>query len=392
MRAMGTAFSIRGLAWLAFAAAVLDAHAAEPARAASPASDFGRDIVRAYNARDVDAAARLYDFAELGRRAGRMAADEPRQRAAFAAGVESAAKDKMLAVQMANFERTGATAKLMRVAGANPGRPLVRVEFGGKGFDYFEFIIERGKDGRHRAVDWYQLTQGQLASETMGRIGSALAGSSATALERLFGAKDTSGEVLRQFQQINAATRAGNYREVIARTKALPEPFASARQVLTLRASAATMGQLEDEYKLALAQLAAKHAADPAAAFMLLDHYFFEHQTGKIIEALLTLEKRVGADGVTSFMKANAYLDAKDYEQTIRWAREASRYEEELEGPHQVIATAHIALKRYAEAIEEYRVLEQSFGYQFKREHFAEQAEFAEFAKSAAFDQWLPKP
>ena len=109
------------------------------------------------------------------------------------------------------------------------------------------------------------------------------------------------------------------------------------------------------------------------------------------MQAVEAIERRMGADGLTSMLKSSAYLDVKQYDRAIEWGREAQRLEPDFETARFVLALALIGSKRYADAVQEYRVLEDSFGYEFERKRFEEDTQYAGFVKSSEFGGWLPK-
>jgi tetratricopeptide (TPR) repeat protein len=161
--------------------------------------------------------------------------------------------------------------------------------------------------------------------------------------------------------------------------------------MLQTRVGTASMAKLDDAYRSALGQLAQRYGDDPSAAFLLLDHYFFERQTDKILEAVTTIEKRVGVDGVTRLFRANASMMAGRYDEAVKFAQESIRLEPDLLDSYYSLAEGYLGQKRYPEAVATLSGAGAKFGLVFDRAEFAKDPRYAELMKSAAFRKWLPK-
>ncbi|HEX2492442.1 MAG TPA: hypothetical protein VHK24_01615 [Steroidobacter sp.] len=84
----------------------------------------------------------------------------------------------------------------------------------------------------------------------------------------------------------------------------LPPEIADTRVMLVQRASLANESGEEARYREVLARLEDLHGDDPAAAFMLLDHYFYSRDLRKCLQAVAAIERRVWADGMTYLVRA----------------------------------------------------------------------------------------
>jgi tetratricopeptide (TPR) repeat protein len=378
-------------AFLALACAIT-AYAAGPAQSATdPVADFGRQFARVLNEHDRAGLTALFDFVAFGRRAAAISDGDAETRRATGDRLAVVASKNLAADNVSMFENGDGTAKFMRIVGTNPGRPQVRVAFAQGGFDYLELIVERRKSGRLQVVDWFQLSRGELLSETVGGADALVESTSPSLIERLFGEKDQRNVLNQRFARVSEAQVKGDFAGALAELEGLPGPLLNSRQMLFARARLAGAANLDTKYQATLELLAARYATDPAAAFVLADHYFYKKQTEKVIQSMTTVEKRVGADGMTSLAKASAHLDVGELDQAMSWAREAIRLEPDFSGPHDTIALIHVKRRNYAGAIEEYRVLEKNFGYVFGRDSFMPDERFADFVKSAEFRKWLPK-
>ena len=103
------------------------------------------------------------------------------------------------------------------------------------------------------------------------------------------------------------------------------------------------------------------------------------------------LGERVGRDGVTCLLRANAYLLSNDFVNGLKHTEESIRLEPERLSAHDTRATILVHLERYQDAVDAYRGMETDFGLQFTRDVFLEDATFEKLVASKPFRAWLPK-
>jgi tetratricopeptide (TPR) repeat protein len=355
------------------------------------ADSFGNEIARAFNERDSKALNSLIDLHALALRAAQYQelGSDAEQAFVRGAGIEGPpAADRDLLPRPRHQQ---GHVKFMRVTTQTPPRSLVRFDLGAQGFNYAEYVLHTDATGRTRAVDWYQLTTGDLMSVTLGGVGQLFTNASPGLLERMFGGEAINRDLIANLTRVGELYRSGKYAEALEILKKLPEPVASSRFILSARATAASYANLADEYDAALAKLAAKHSDDPATTFMLIDYHFKRQNTPKVLGAIDVMERRVGVDGVTRMLRANAYMLSNDIANALKYADEAVALEPDLLTAQDTRATLLVRLARFEDAIAAYRAMETQFGFKFTRDVFLEDPTFAPLVASPAFKAWLPK-
>jgi tetratricopeptide (TPR) repeat protein len=215
--------------------------------------------------------------------------------------------------------------------------------------------------------------------------------SDAGVLGRLFGTESVDAKALARMRKVGELQRAGKYAEALKELRQLPDAMVNSRVLLSAQATIAQMSKDDAEYTRVLAKLAEKYSDDPATAFKLIDHYFTIKDRPKMLASIDTMEKRVGADGVTRNLRAAAYFHTGDYANTLKFADEAIQLEPDFLNGHDTRASALVGLARYDDAVAQYQGVEKQFGLAFTRDVFVSDPFFAAFAKSAAFRAWLPK-
>ena len=354
------------------------------------AAQFGEAIATAFTERDAKAAASMIDIRELALRAARVQGLSPDQQENFARGAESVGAGRVVAGFMQSLETGQGTVKFMRVTNTRPARALIRFDLGDHGFDYAEYVLET-KAGRTRAVDWFQLSTGQLMSVTIGGIAQLFNTSDPGLLARVLGLDNVDRSSMERLRRIGDLQRSGKYAEALALFKELPDPISSSRIMLSIQSSYASLAGLDKEHARILAKLAEKYSDDPAASFLLLDHYFLTKDFSRMFVGLDAMEKRIGADSVTNLLRAAGYLSNGDLANSLKYAEVAIQLEPDRMAGYDTRATLLVQLARHADAVAAYRDMATRFDLHFTREIFSADPVFAQFVASKEFRAWLPR-
>ena len=389
---MGHICAMKIIAWLAtlLFATCGSAQISGTAGEREAARRFGESIATAFNERDAKLMASLIDVRGFGLRMAKVQGMGPGDQEQFATGLEKSGLSQLYSGYFQTMDASNGSARFLRVTQTRPARALVRLDLGANGNDYLEFVLET-REGRTRAVDWFVLSSGELVSETIGGVVQMFTTSDAGLLGRLFGTDRVDAKSVTRLRKAGELQRAGKYAEALAEVRQLPEPIANSRALLSAQASMAQMSKNDAEYTRVLAKLAEKYSDNPATAFKLIDHYFTIKDRPNMLKSLDTMEKRVGADGVTRNLRAAAYFATGDYVNTLKYADEAIRIEPTLMSGYDTRCSALIGLARYAEAVAEYQSLAKRFDLEFTREVFAGDPLFVKFVASPAFRDWLPE-
>jgi len=351
---------------------------------------FGEDIAQAFNKRDAKTLALLIDLRGVALRAARFQGLNPTDLEQFAAGVESAGMKNIFGGYFRTLDSSQGTVKFMRVTNTTPARALVRLDFGENGSDYHEYVIET-REGRTRAVDWFQLSSGELVSVTIGGISQLFTTSDAGLVGKLFGGAKVDEAGLANLRKVGELQRAGKYAEALATIRKLPPQLANSRILLSAQASMASLAKQDDEYSRILTMLAEKYSDDPTASFMLIDHYLLQKDVPNTLKAIDTMEKRVGVDGITSYLRAATYFVVDDFKNALVYADQSVAVEPDRVNGYDIRATVLVRLERFADAVAQYRDIEKKFELAFSRKSFQDDPKFAKFVASAEFRKWLPK-
>jgi tetratricopeptide (TPR) repeat protein len=352
----------------------------------------GAEITTIFNERQADTLAAMLDMSELGARVAANVYDNERGRSEFVRGFTKSAQARTLVNDfMAQLDRSPESeAKFMKVVNrGSEARPLLRFDYGDSGFEYIEFVVRPDAKGAVRIIDWAPLSGGELYSEAIGRMARILTDPAPGLIQTLLGMPQMDQATLKRMKAIAELRRKGDLRGAYQEMEKLPAAIADSRVILVQRASLASEAGDDAGYRKVLARLEQLHGKDPAAAFMLLDHYFYAKDLDKCLQAITAIESRVGVDGMTQMLRANIYMTLGKHGEAVTYARKAIDVEPEMSDPYFTLAQSHVVLGQFGEAIEVYSTLQNDFGYQFTKENFAQDAAFTKFIASPQFKKWL---
>lgn len=353
---------------------------------------IGGQLETIFNERQTDTFSSMLDLSGLSARVAANVYDNEKGRAEFVRGFMKTAQAKTLVTDFfGQLDRSPeSAAKYMKVVRrGNENRPLLRMDYGDSGFEYIEFVVQADAKGKARIVDWAPLSSGELYSEVVGRMARILTEPSPGLIQTLLGMQQIDQATLKRMKTIAEMRRKGDLRSALQEMEKLPAEIADSRVVLVQRASLASEMNDDDAYRKMLARLEKLHGNDPAAAFMLLDHYFYAKDLNKCLQAIASIESRVGVDGMTQMLRSNIYASSGMHKEAITHASKAIDIEPDMSDPYFTLAQSHVVLGQFAEAIEIYSTLQADFGYEFSKDNFAQDATFTKFIASSQFKKWL---
>lgn len=379
--------------WSVVALAVTANAVALPADSKSANMEaVGGQIATLFNERQADALGAMLDLNGLGVRVAANVYENEKGRTEFVRGFLKTAQSKTLVNDfLGQLERSeGSAAKYMRVvARGSESRPLLRFDYGDSGFEYIEFVIQADSKGTPRIVDWAPLSSGELYSEVIGRMARILTEPAPGLIQNLLGMQQIDQATLKRMKTISEMRRKGDMRGAFQEMEKLPGPIADSRVILVQRASLASEAGDDDGYRRTLARLEKLHGNDPAAAFMLLDHYFYAKDLPRCLQAITAIESRVGIDGMTQMLRSNIYASSGMHKEAITSARKAIDIEPTMSDPYFTLSQSLVALDQFDDAVGIYQTLQDEFGYQFTKADFAKDATFSKFVASTQFKKWL---
>lgn len=347
-------------------------------------------IVSKFNNGDVDGLKKHFDFKTIGMRSGKGLFDKDRDLQGFVKGVV-ASKEDVLRSMSNQLETTNGHMLLLGYVNRPQGiMPQIRMDLGDSGVDYIEFLFNRNNDDNLQIIDWYQLSRGRMISQVMSIMAKMMIDPNPGILKKLLNISKVDKQTLKTIKAVGVAQRNGDYREANQLYIQLPENIRNTKIFIEMGIGIANFLQDDKLYRERLEVLAKNHGDDPSAAFLLIDHYFYQADVGKALENIEVMEKKVGRDGFTTYLKANLYYNvAQDVEKASAFYRQAISIEPNFEDAYSTLAYLYIMEKDYPNAVEVYQMLESQFGYQYVPDDFYDTPDNNLFKASIDFKNWM---
>lgn len=357
------------------------------------ALEFGKGLADAFTRLDAKAVEQAMDLEALMKAASEGVKAPPQFREGFYRGARKA-QDRNGPALLAELRPAVQVDASLRVTQGLEwqGRPacLLRVIWPEGVVAYVIFVLERGSDGRIRAVDYYSLATGELASQTIRRIYLiGVAQANRGLLDRLMGKEQALFKHKDDLERMAAASREGRLEEVLAIYDALPEELKNEKSFQLHRYNAAQRIGDEAKYLEAIQDFARRFPGDPACDFLLLDGYVMMKQPEKSLECVDRLEKVLGGDAYLKVLRGGVLTLLNRPDETIAACRAAIAEEPDLRPAHEALLLATLKNKRFGEVVETLDALESQFDEEIV--DLSELDEFADFLASPEGKAWAAK-
>lgn len=320
----------------------------------------GEAIAAALNKRDADALIQMLDADAIMRLVIKDLGLNASDRESVRKGLPKALHDNVN-IGLRTLEANKASVKFLR-SGVRDGKPyaLVRYDLGDQGIDYVEYYIAPSR----KVEDWYVHSMATLHSTSV-RFALASILKTDSMLYGLFGARFATQGDARPFAELRTHLQTQDFAKAYRALEDFPESFRKSRQWALMRV---TYGGHIDEatHRAALRHLARNFGKDADLQFMLIDHYFFEQQFDRALEALAALERAIGGeDAATANLRGNVLIAMKRFDDAGKACRRGMALEPDHKPAYWCLVTVGIATKSGKIAVEGLKAYEKAFAVEF---------------------------
>ncbi|MDR3621462.1 MAG: hypothetical protein P4L85_19080 [Paludisphaera borealis] len=255
---------------------------------------------------------------------------------------------------------------------------------------YLLFMLDRRPDGRIRAVDYYSLSTGELASQGARRMYLAgVAQINRGIVDRLLSKDHDLFKHIGDVKRMAVANREGREQEALTIYDALPEELKNEKIFQVLRCAAAQKTGDDAKYLEAIQDFARRFPGDPASDFQMVDGYLLMKQPEKSLEYIGKLEKALSEDAYLKVLRGNILTLLKRPDDALAAYRAAIVEERDLRPAYDGLLGVAVERKRFGEVAELLDTLESVFDEEIG--DLSEVGEFAEFVASPEGKAWAEK-
>jgi tetratricopeptide (TPR) repeat protein len=343
----------------------------------------GAGIAAALNQRQSEAMMRMLDVDAIVRLVVKDLGLSAADRDSVRRGLPRALRNN-LDMSVNALEANKGSARYLR-AGARDGKSfaLVRYDLGEQGIDYVEYYLTASQ----KVEDWYVHSVATLYS-TSARFDLATMLKTDSMLFGLFGARLTTQADMKPFTDLRTHLQAQDFAKAYHALEDFPESYRKSRQWALMRVS---YGGRVDEatHRAALRHLAGNFGKDVELQFMLIDHYFFERQFDRALEALAGLERAIGGeDAATANLKGNVLIAMKRFDDAAKACRRGMALEPEHKQAYWCLVAVGVGAKSGKIAVEGLKAYEKAFAVEFDLNKLGTQDEYKEIARTPEFAAW----
>ena len=347
------------------------------------AAALGRTIATAFNDRSVEAFMDVVDVDAFGeivlRDLGLAAADSQSIRKRLPTAVRKMAETGMRAI-----DQNEGTAKFLR-AGVERGRvyALVRLDLGDQGVDYIKYYAS----SPNSVEDWYIFTAASLYSSAV-RFNLATLFKNESMLLKAFGLPSLSTRDNRAFLEVRDSIAKNDYAGAYKALEHFPEDYRKSRQWAIMRVTYGGRAG-DDNYRQALRHLATRFGGDADLQLLLIDHYFYEKQFGRALQAVSALEQAVGGeDASTNGLKGNLLTALQRPRDAEAACRRGIALEADFKPAYWCVVSVAIERNDGKTVVETLTAYEKAFGVRFDPAKLAGQEPYESISRTPEFAAW----
>lgn len=337
--------------------------------------------------KDYKAADNMVDMRAYGTKVAKGVFDEESKQRGFLSGfVPSLKKTPFTKKVFAAAEAEQVSYVYLGTSAKN--QPILRMDYESGGHEYIKLILRKTKKGALRIVDFGFASTGALSSTGTANATKYLIKPSESILKRLLGGVDPDQGLVNKFKKIAEHRVKGEYQKGYEIIDSFPEELKNQKELILTSINFAS-GFDESLYRQKLSKFAALYGDDPAHAFMLIDHYYYQQDWSSAINAVEVSKKEWADDAALNVILIQLQLETGSVDEAISTAEYARTLEPESEMVYWSSFSAYLSAEKFDDAVEMLDVLKGTFFYEFTNEEFLQAPENYELVQSKAFKAWV---
>ncbi len=326
------------------------------------------------------------DYAELVRRATANVAAPEKSKQSFIAGFLNQAPTGSLEQQILKAAGDDSTYDVLRAHRVgNETRVWLRLGSTTEGLIYQDVVFYRNSNGEAKAADMYNMTSGELMSQTIKRLYiMALAGNNLSALALITGEQSEFIKHIDAFKKLSQ-TASSQPDEALRIYRDLPKSLQQNKVVMLMRIQAAGNAN-ESDYMEAMQDFRNAYPDDPAVDIQSIDWHFLRGEFDDALAAIEAVDEVVGGDPFLDTYRANILAGKGDIEQASAYLDKALEVYPHHTDSHWTRISLTLQQSDFAATLKYLKLMDESFEMQWG--DLREIEEYAGFVASPYFQEW----
>jgi len=349
--------------------------------------ELGQQFTKLVAEHNFIAADKLINYDAYAKRVAEIVFESASRRTAFSRGIKQGITESSFSekIFIAALEEP-ATFKYL---GLNKNRvPIVRIDFTNGGHEYIKLIVRPSSKGKLLISDFMFASTGELSSVATANAAKYLVQPAESILKRLLGGIEPNKELLASFDKLGKLRKEGKSKQAYELVQSFPDKLKNEREFLHLSIGFASAFD-EDVYRGELSRLDKLYGDDSKNAFMLIDHYFYQEDWGKAINAIDASRREWADDGALNVILAEIFTQDGQVDAATSAAERAIKLEPNNENTYWSALASYNKAARFDDVVSVLNTLKDQFQYSFESETFVENPEYSELVKSDAFKAWV---
>jgi tetratricopeptide (TPR) repeat protein len=269
------------------------------------------------------------------------------------------------------------------------GKAIVRYDLPDFQFNYHEYELRLDGKGRVVIVDWIDYMDGEKFSDGVGvQLVSMNPGK--PAVRKLLDFQGPTEQQTFQLTELLKASRDMQVDRYFDILNNLDEKMRSQRAVVLTSVHLCKATRNRRKLRTALIDVDKYFPNEPLYSLMLLDYYFPSRKYEQAMQALLSLQSKLGVqDSAMSARLSAASLVLGKTEDAASYAEQAVGIEPGLELGWWSALRARTAMGQFDTAVEALDQLEKTFGYTLGPEAFEKDPAMSDLLLSSEYETWL---
>jgi hypothetical protein len=267
-------------------------------------------------------------------------------------------------------------------------RSLWRVTSMESGFNYHDYELAKGNDGKVRAVDVQIVSAGESMSQLMRRNVLPIIATKTGITSDLSAEEQAYVKNLNTIREMMSLAQARDFASALAKWKTLPQVVQATKSMRLFRVTLAQRALLQTEYIDALEELRSAFPKESWIALVSIDAFSLQDKYDQALAAVDELEQSVGGDPYLDAVRGHIYFKQKDYAAADQAANKAIAAVPDDQKGYWVLVDTSLANRDFAATT---RALDSLEKLGLKPADIEKLAIFAEYRQSADYRDWRAK-
>lgn len=313
----------------------------------------------------------------------------------FAASMDAAFRkldeQNLIGTQIAREMELGGSFRLVHVFRVGQEHSAVFRFINSQGMNYQILKFNKNSEGKIIVDDIYNMMAGEMMSSSMRRMFLPfIAERNRSALQRMMKSENELVVHADAVHKMKQATDQKDFATALQICDTLPQSVRDLKTVLIIRLVACAQLEKYDEYERSFADFQRIYPGDRALDLLSLDLLLSKKKFDKAQAAINRIDRFVGGDHHLDVIRGTLHSQAGNNEEAEKFFTKAMANDDALPDAYWHMISLSLQTKQFDKTLT--YLLEAETRFQLEMADLATEPDYAEFVKSAQYQEWLKRP